>query len=522
MRPSPSKTVLLLLSCGLALGCERLFKSTSSGNVKLQLPAKRMSSANANVRNQSATSLWGVAAPSTAGEADCYAVYLQAADLQAGSCLAQDGTTIHSISRLFGQFAAGSNIEIEMPIGNGRTIGVYAFNSSTGTCEAAVVAGFDSSKYSTPVLIGSTTLDVKVGPNTASISASFKDAKTVESCLGDAFAGLPGQSWPACSLGIGKVAYNNGQMNIAGACLNGATSVAIRDETTSSVTPLTIAAKSASLLTAKLSGNLTLAAGHVYKLLISTAYGDSSVPFTLTLGDGSVPVSAIAAGSIDGQVVTYDATSGKAIWKSASGGGGNALRLKSGTTDIGKISFLDTNGFLISTANGNLVRYWKKNFLYSGFNNLNLMPSIFAIDPLIAALPVDDLVQLGFIRSPSQVYFTGTNCSGDVLVQSDTTGQSIIGRLVVEPKDCSYVGMGLGYQCTGTTQFAKLTGTPTYTSSLAILSTAYQGTMPMDTYLYCQSTSGSLNGYLFTDGTQVVPLSAGDPPTLISSPTFVK
>ena len=111
----------------------------------------------------------------SANETDCYLVTVQAKDLSQSTCIDLQGGVVTAVSNLNGQYAAGAAISIDVKQGSARTIGVWAFKSATGTCDTGV--SISPSKYSAPLLIGTTTIDVAGSSVTAEINANFSGAK---------------------------------------------------------------------------------------------------------------------------------------------------------------------------------------------------------------------------------------------------------------------------------------------------------------------------------------------------------
>ncbi len=258
-----SKFFILILATGLLSSCDR--KASEVAQVKIKLPEKRVSKG--VVALSGGTTSWGLANPSTIAEIDCYAVITAAADFPAGQCEDLAGTPVASASYLTGLYAPGAEILLTLDPGKQRTISVLGFKSSAASCMGMFDAGFASTQFSSPLLVGKTTVDLVAGDNDVTIGASLTGASQIEKCSGGAFT-----AWPRCKPTIASATYlGQGQISLTGTCLDQASTLQIENATDGVISSLSIASKAATNLVGTATTNLILSKAKVYRLLVTTA-----------------------------------------------------------------------------------------------------------------------------------------------------------------------------------------------------------------------------------------------------------
>jgi hypothetical protein len=412
--------------------CSWLHETFGTSKVTLHLPAKIMSSATVRASSHIEGG-WGLQAPGDLGSVDCYGIYMFASDFEAGSCsVAANGNeqTLESgsipLSRLYGLFPAGSQISLETKPGRARTIGVFAFKSENGNCTVAPTANFNPAAYSQPLLVGSVTMDLVSGDNQATIEAKMTGSTAIGSCRSSYFSNLANQTWPAgCSPSVKSMAYNNSQITISGSCLDRTTQVSIRDNTTSELFALSLASATNTLVTAGLQSSFSMIAGRNYSLLISTAHAQTAVPLTLTLGDNSVPLSAlVTTGSSAGQVLTIDQATSKPAWKTLSASGGEfmtPLFFKDGPKTVGRLTAieesLDENFRSFSiTSSLSLINFsWYYNIRYAQIGGQGPAYLVHDYNGTNVFFPFNPNVPEAAARYPIDgPYFSNPDCTGDI------------------------------------------------------------------------------------------------------------
>jgi hypothetical protein len=315
-------SVLILLT---QLSCTRK-QDAATTSVQIVLPAK---TARWSTQSITSTSPWGLVAPQSLDSIDCYAIFIEASDLGHSQCSVKNQTNPLQFSQLYGQFAAGSVIQIAAPNGQNRKFGVIGFHSTSGQCQPVTASTFNPQQASEPLMVGiSQPVNLTGQETTVTIDVSLQQAQVIESCSGpSAFAQLPNHYWPPahCQPTISQITNHEGTLQLNGNCLNGIQSLSLKNQTTQTVTPLNLTAKSEQTLSATLSAHVQLRMGQIMQLLIQTAHGQTPVPFELTLGPQSVPLSALnTTGASDGFVLKYSQTAGSPEWVSPGSSGSGA------------------------------------------------------------------------------------------------------------------------------------------------------------------------------------------------------
>jgi len=470
--------------------------------LKLKNPSAKQLS---NFQNQSSSqnSMWDLEEQTKIGESDCYAVYLQGHDLEAGSCLSSNGAQILPISRFFGLYSAGQTISLDVPIGDQRTLGFFAFMSADGKCESAFDKAFNSQKYSHPLWVGGKTQKIDTKTSSVDIEISMQNAVAYESCSGKVFSDLAGSTWPACNLNVAEVGYRDGQVHVSGSCLGAATRAVLVNSNTSEKIDLKIASQSSRVMELNPSTQRTQILGKtLYRLLLSNAQGQiADVPFTMTLDNVmTFPYLKTANGTIVGDILPFG---------SASMGGGNT--------------------FLVNTSSGEALNYIS---IKGGYDTskLYLMPAFLSIAPSINMSNLQ-LARNGMMPYPqSWVQFSGADCTGDIVLSYYNTVAPPRGTVVVQPKGCTQSSGSYGgtvWTCSGWDYF-RLSGAPTPSHNVTVnsyLSTGYGPDMAASgTFSYCYNNSSSsppvvTDAFVYS-ASQKIPFGAGDPAVVIENATI--
>ncbi len=190
--------ILIILS--LFAGLAACTKSADPARVTFNIPTLRAlsSSPTAMTSSTSEDSRWGYAAPTSASQIGCYAIFIGGpeSEFQRMSCTTSANTQVK-----FGFFAGlvspGATASITVPAGADRTFTLVGLATATGaTCDA--LPELDGSKYSKPVLLGSTTMSLVAGDNELALNGAISST-TLDSCN----FGTSGPSAGAIYLGTG-------------------------------------------------------------------------------------------------------------------------------------------------------------------------------------------------------------------------------------------------------------------------------------------------------------------------------
>lgn len=512
----------LLCLWGLSLsGCSLLNREVVE--FKLKLPEKNQSAA---LRaSELPGTRWGFAEPSSVNAIDCYVVYTQEQSSPSGQCYDLSGQALFPVDSVVGQYAAGSEIALEMKSGQQKTIGLIGFTAKNGSCSNVGALDFQSSQYSRPVHVGKKTVDLMPGTQEITVDVSLESAQVVEKCVVQNQLVLP-----VCNTQITNIKYNNNQVEVSGDCLGEVQSLSLLNDKGIEEVALTISSKLEKTLTAGLAKNFTMKAGAAYHLLVKTGYSQVQVPFSLTLADGSVPLRSLEKASSDGQVVTYDSATGQAVWKSQSNGASSLLKLYDGTQLIGEVlPPISGSHLTVLTPSGEYLTYgsFMNNSVTSGPSNvaMYLQSSVYLkSNKLDASISLKDMAIHGLGLGSTSIYFANSDCTGDFIVsaQSDV---SLLGNIVLIPQNCTQADNGLGsytWSCLNYNYY-RLSGSGTYQNSFTVSSYASPHQMYSGSHnpAHCAPTSGVMEGYKFTTS-QMTSFGVSDPPKTLVSPRLKK
>lgn len=512
----------LLCLWGLSLGgCSLLNREVVE--FKLKLPEKNQSTA--LKASELPGTRWGLAEPNSVNAIDCYAVYTQEEGSSSGQCYDLSGQALFPVGSVVGQFAAGSEIALEMKSGQKKTIGLIGFTAKTGNCSNIGTLDFQSSQYSRPVHVGKKTVDLMPGTQEITVDVSLESAQVIEKCVVQNQLVLP-----ICSTQITNIRYNNNQVEVTGNCLGEVQSLSLRNDKGIEEVALTISSKFEKTLIAGLAKNFTMKAGAAYHLLVNTGYSQVQVPFTLTLADGSVPLRSLEKASSDGQVVTYDSATGQAVWKSQSTGTSSLLKLYDGTQLIGDVlPPISGSSVTVLTPSGEYLNYgaFSNNSLMYGPSNaaLYLQSSVYLkSNKLDASINVKDMAVHGLGVGSATIYFSNSDCTGDFIVLGQSNA-SLIGNIILIPQNCTQADNGSGmysWSCANYNYY-RLSGSGTYQNNFTVGSFASSNQMYSGTHnpAYCSTTMGTLEGYKFTSS-QLTTFGLSDPPRTLTNPVLKK
>lgn len=459
--------VVLLLGLVFAtnIGCDAFRKNSEVSKITIQLPDYKPTSkvlskiATLNVGN----SQWASGAPSLLSDVDCYAVYVHGSNMAAGSCSNSAGATVIPVSQVVGTFKAGQSISLEIPSGSDRTIGVFAIKSTHGICEDSFTDLFKASNYMAPLGVGSVKVNLTPGENTVTIPVQLENSVAVESCNTDR------GTWPACSVKVGKISYDGGGFTVSGSCLNQTKDVSIRNESTGAVFPLSLESQAASQLFGRMTSQFSMQAGQIYSLVINQANAQVVTPLNLDFSE-------------------------------------NSYKLNNAGTYIGEIEKLRLNSMMTY----NLATGLNSGLQYYHYGNTSyLFSSIFIRASMLSAIPLRDIILENSAEALSTFYFTGTNCTGNLIVPTSLSSNEILGDIFPVPTGCS------GGVCTGIA-YNKLGPNKTFQASIAqqsYVQTSMYADSPDSNQIICQPSSGTVDGFVFPVG-EITPAS---PPNQVLS-----
>jgi hypothetical protein len=482
--------VLFMLLSLLINGCTR--QANQATKIKIKFPEQTMSSQSTPIKKSTLataaeSSSWGLEAPVSVTASNCFAVFARVPEGSSSACVDTSGSTVLNVNRLSGMAAAGSTLEIELPTGKAREIGVFAFKSSDGSC-ANINEAINTKNFSAPLAVGMVTADLVAGEMQIPITLSMTGAKTIEKCSGD-----PLGSWPverSCTPTIAKmISVGGGELSIEGSCLNPTTNLEILNSTTSETHELSIATKSDSKISAKLAKSLTMASGIVYHLVIKTAQAQVQAPITLQIGSGlSVRSNGVKVGTfLTTAYMMYQST-----------------------------------GILMTANNGSPAVYFAKHYndgtgVSIVAKKYYLYPSLYTFNNVFEGLSLQDLLNANVITANyggvSSMYFSGNDCTGDMLINAGAT-DILKGKYFIQPSSCD---PNYPYYCTGQTP-KKLTVQPTYQASFNYASYLYFDAMNTNV-LKCYVGAGTTSG-LVAPSTGMADLDATDAPVVIENTAF--
>lgn len=514
-----SHFTIALLALTIQLSCTRLFKDETT-MVTITLPPKvsQMSS-----KSLTPESSWGLAQPTSLDTLDCYAIYLAAAELGGSSCKIKDQVEDLKINRLYGQFAAGSTIELEVPRGKQRILGVLGFQSTNGQCQPVTALNFKAKDFSEPLFVGSSDpVDLNSSEASIKIDISMTGSKVISDCSGaSAFDQLPKHYWPpaACQPTVTSIT-NSGSDNlqINGHCLALVQNLQLKNQTTQNTINLNLINKSEQQILAQLGTQVQLRMGQVMQLLVQTVYGQTQVPFELTLGPNSVPLNALDnTGASDGFILQYNQTLQSAQWVTPPTGGspspnsGFGFKVMLNGIQIGESKAPNLgSGFFTLIKDINSAHSYRSPYGQQ-FNHINsnyyFFTDIIATQNFNSSLSLKDLLYYeGFAYPIYNFYFTGTDCTGDLLLMNDSSYNTLRGNTFAYPSSCSSNSDLNLIACSGLS-YKKIMSTGQFETNVSIQSTittqsAYSNNTNLGSinsnFIICQNqTTSSSSGWRY-------------------------
>jgi hypothetical protein len=482
----------------LVTSCTR--EANKAAKITIKFPEKLLSSksiplsknSKQKLNQQATNSVWGLESPVSVAAADCFGVYATVPDNANSSCVNTNGTQVISVNKLAGMAAAGSNLEIELTPGKSREIGVFAFKSADGTCKGLMDAGLNTSNFSAPLTVGKVTMDLIAGSVEVPINLSMTGSQSIEKCTGE-----PLMAWPAensCAPSIAKmISTGGGELALEGACLSSANSLEILNSSTNEKYPLSIISKTSSALKAKLSASLTMNAGILYKLVVTTSNAQVVTPISLQIG--------------------------------------SSLSVNSNGTKVGSFltsaySYYLGNGILLSTSTDQFGAYFAKNYDDPTGTNVvagkyYLYSSIYLFNSIFQGLSAQDLLNANVLTGSSvptsTLYFLGADCTGDMIISGSITDLPK-GGIFIYPSSCTG---SYPYVCTSFTS-KKITTTGTYQNNVAYGSKIYtDGMNSSNSNVYCSNENYNISGFVIPSA-NITNTDANDPPMLIQNTTITR
>ncbi len=487
------KIILLTMLVLITLSCTR--EANNLSKIKIKFPEKLLSSKSIPLKKifkstqQSENSVWGLEAPVSVSAADCFGVYAAIPDSANSSCVNSSGAQVLSLNKLSGMAAAGSDLEIELPSGKSRVIGIFAFKSIDGACSGLMDATLNTNHFSAPIAVGETTIDLSPGIVGVQIPLSMSSSQSIEKCTGGTLVAWPTEN--SCTPSIAKMtSTSGGELTIEGNCLTSANSVAILNSSTNEKYALNIISKTATGMSVKLVSSLTMSAGILYKLIMTTSKADIVAPISLQIG--------------------------------------SSLVVKSNGTKLG--NFLTTSylmyqgsGILMETNSSSPATYFQRSYTDSTGSGVvpgkyYLYNSFYNFSSIFQNLTMQDLLVANIITHNYSgvyaLYFSGTDCTGDLIVPAMAT-EFIKGSYFVLPSGCT---ASSPYNCSNHTP-KKITSSGTFQVGAVYQSRIETYNMGGSDNLYCTNYSSYQDAYVFP-ATSIVNLDASDPPAVIEGVTI--
>ncbi len=181
--------MLLLILPALVSCVDSSQQSGSKSRISIDLPNFKNSSQKLLSVSSSTIPGWGLSNITAAQDIDCYALFVQAADLSGNTCKDEDNITVLEPGEMFGLQAAGDSLSISIEAGPQRKLSLLGFRKSdSANCEDFKSSAFNRNNYSAPVVISEVTHDLIVGDNQIEMSLNFNTAKTLQYCTGPGFS----------------------------------------------------------------------------------------------------------------------------------------------------------------------------------------------------------------------------------------------------------------------------------------------------------------------------------------------
>jgi hypothetical protein len=144
----------------------------------------------------------------------------------------------------------------------------------------------------------------------------------------------------------------------------------------------------------------------------------------------------------------------------------------------------------------------------SAGENLYFFSNIYTVPNDRNQIPLKDLLFYeGGLNPLLNISFTGSNCSGDLVITQDNSPYTLVGDTFAYPSSCGNSANVNDIKC-NTLSYKKITGTPTFQNIVSIQSSIqmqysmYSGiiTNPSTTsnYFVCVNSTYSSNGWVYS------------------------
>lgn len=168
------------------LSCERKMDESTKLQIQLPYTSANQMSGKAEISAQSIVGggQWGVSDPTAFNDISCFAIAVEAPDLNQFRCTRSDGSIALRPGVLVGAFRAGEKIEVDVPAGPDRRIHAIGFaaTSLSACTNFDLNDGPDKTNLSAPHLLGSIKRDLDPGNATVLIAASLSSAGKFSHC----------------------------------------------------------------------------------------------------------------------------------------------------------------------------------------------------------------------------------------------------------------------------------------------------------------------------------------------------
>ncbi|MAV90582.1 MAG: hypothetical protein CL676_04120 [Bdellovibrionaceae bacterium] len=164
--------LLHIFVASVLMGCTR--EAEERATLKFKLPQANLSN-KANSLSTS-TDTWGLADPTVISDISCYGILITDSKSE-GACYDENENVAFNLGNMYGLFAAGSEISLDVNSGNAKTIRLIGMVGSSATDCGSSLSALNLSSFSMPQVLAAKTLDLAPGLNAMTMTASLTGKK---------------------------------------------------------------------------------------------------------------------------------------------------------------------------------------------------------------------------------------------------------------------------------------------------------------------------------------------------------
>lgn len=177
------KTILLAFLIALVSCAPESEKARTS--VRISLPS---ASTQNGLRHYQPKGQFGLNDLASLDDIDCYAILYESSGFSPGQCTDTAGNPVANALEVYGSFAAGSTVDVEVPSGPGATIHLigFAYNGGTNCPDYRTFPLTDQTNASKGKLLDSVTTDIQGDEITINMTRNFS-GPTIQGCYNPPF-----------------------------------------------------------------------------------------------------------------------------------------------------------------------------------------------------------------------------------------------------------------------------------------------------------------------------------------------